>query len=344
MSKKLDKISPFPDNPIMIGYDNRLFSFDDALGYKFAKNQIIGESGFIGLNDKISELKKRKGRFLILNFGDSATSGWNSDKVYKGCPNPLAALFSYKTYSDLLKEKYGVDTINAGVPGYTTYQAKKYLGAILKKLSQNQIYVDYVTTYLGNNDCTFNGLEDKVRIDYKIDSESEIITRVSKDDYIENYNEIAKTVASYGANLIILLPASNYKWEPGLRSSYYPNERNEQLHKLTNQKVRALFEESNKAYQLGDYELALEKDLLLPRIKLDYKTSLKLFASEKGIIQIDSQNFVKSERDFVDYCHPNEQLNGRIAEAINSFLKSKNIGCPPNIFQENLPLDTYTLY
>lgn len=344
MNTKSNKISPFSDNPIMIGYDNRLFDFDYELGYVFPGNKLVDTNDFVSLDEKVAELKNRKGKFLVLNIGDSSTSGWNSNEVFKGCADPYAALFSYKTYSDFLKEKYDVDVINAGVPGHTSYQAKKYLGRILKKLSQNNIYVDYVTIYLGNNDCTYNGSEDKVRIDYKIPSKNEVLVRVSKDDFIENYKEAIKTIVAYGAQPIILLPASNYKWQPGLRSQKFPDELVQQYQKIHNSKIKKLFDEAERNYQFGDYKTAIEKDLLLPRIKNDYKKSLNDFAVGYYAPVINVQSYVKNENDFIDYCHPDEHLNGAIAKAINNKLKDKNNFCKSKPIELDLPLDTYSLY
>lgn len=326
----------------MVGYDNRLFDFDPELGYIFPNSQIVGKTGFVNFADKIVELKKRGGKYLVLNLGDSATSGWNSDKVYKGCPDPTAALFSYKTYSDILAEKFGADVINAGVPGYTTYQAKKQLAKILKNLAQENIFVDYITIYLGNNDCTYNGLEDKARIDYKAASGEEILARISEKDFRQNYDEILNIIAEYGAIPIVLIPASNYKWRPGLRSKKYPDELEQQRQEIGDEKIKRLFGEAETAYQSGDYELALEKDVLLPRIKKSYKSVLS--SLPQNILSVDTQNLVQDENDFVDYCHPGESMNERIAEAISRMLTKKNTAHAGKIIDQDLPADTYTLY
>lgn len=336
------KIGPFSDNPLMIGYDNRLFDFDTELGYAFPNGQIVGEKGFVDFTDKIAELKKRGDKYLVLNIGDSSTSGWNSDKVYKGCPDPVAALFSYKTYPDILADTFGVATINAGVPGYTTYQAKKQLAKILKTLAQESIYPDYITIYLGNNDCTYNGREDKARIDYKIASSAEILARVSEQDFRQNYDEILALAAEYGATPIVLVPASNYRWQPGLRSKQYPEELERQRQKIGDADINSLFGEAEAAYASGDYETALEKDVLLPRIKKAYKAALVSFSPDA--LSVDAQQFVQDEGDFVDYCHPNETTNQRIAGAISKLLTKKNMAHTAKVVEQDLPADTYTLY
>lgn len=342
MTDDSQKIGPFSDNPIMIGYDNRLFDFDSELGYVFPNNKIVDSKGFVDFASKITELKKRGGKYFVLNLGDSATSGWNSDKVYKDCPDPTAALFSYKTYSDILAEKFDVEVVNLGVPGYTTYQAKKQLAKILKILAQEKIYADYITIYLGNNDCTYNGLEDKARIDYKAISDSEILARVSEKDFSKTYDEILSIIAEYGATPIVLIPASNFKWQPGLRSKKYPEELERQRHEIGNGKIKKLFSEAETVYQSGDYETALEKDLLLPRIKKSYK--LTLSSLPQNILSIDTQSFIQSENDFVDYCHPGESVSERIAEAVSRMFTKKNTAYAGKIIEQDLPADTYTLY
>lgn len=346
MNNSKEKIGPFSDNPIMIGYDNRLFDFDAEFGYVFPNNQLVDEKGFIAFEDKIAALKKRDNKnFLVLNIGDSSVSGWNSDNVYKGCPDPTAALFSYKTYSDILENKYSVDVINAGVPGYTTYQAKKYTVTILKALARNEIFVDYVSTYLGNNDCAFNGLlEDKTRIDYKAVSQNEILTRVSEADFIRNYEELLGTIKDYGAMPVVLIPALNYRGRPGLRSKKYIEEFQRQIKEFFHEKVRSMFFEAERAYQSGNYELALEKDLLLPRIKNGYKKILESLISQQNTLFIDAHEFIKDENDFVDYCHPTEKVNEQIAKAISGLLKNKNTAYVRKIDVQDLPADTYTLY
>ncbi len=342
MGNDSPKIGPFSDNPVMIGYDNRLFDFDSELGYVFPNGQIVGKKSFVDFTNKIGELKKRGGEFLVLNLGDSATSGWHSDKVYKGCPDPTAALFSYKTYSDILEEKFDVDVINAGVPGYTTYQAKKQLTKILKLLAQESIYVDYITIYLGNNDCTYNGLEDTRRIDFKVGVRGKVLARVAEKDFRQNYDEILRVVGDYGATPIILIPGSHFKWQPGLRSKQYPDELEQQRQEIGDSTIKQLFNEAEVAYESGDYELALEKDLLLPRIKKFYKSAL--LSLSQNILSIDTQSLVQGENDFIDYCHPGERMSEKIAGAISRLLIKKNTAYAEKLVEQDLPADTYTLY
>ena len=93
----------FSHNPIMIGYDARVFKGHNELGFSFPKSRLVGQAGFLELREVIRQIKINSGYPVILNIGDSSTSGWNSERVYKDCSNPHAAFFTHKTYSDLLR-------------------------------------------------------------------------------------------------------------------------------------------------------------------------------------------------------------------------------------------------
>lgn len=324
----------------MLGYDTRLFAFDPELGYVFPKTHLVSRLGFTPLATTIHTLTRRIGPFLILNLGDSSTSGWNSDKVYSGCHDPTAALFTYPTYSDFLALKYKVDVINAGVPGYTTYQAHKYLSRLLKLLAQNKIYVDYVTIYLGNNDCTYNGPEDKARLDYKAPSTAEVFTRVTENDFRSHYDQLLTTSQEYGSTPIVLVPASNFEWPPGLRSKRYPAELRQRRHMIQHHRINDLLATAERAYHAHDYDTALENDFLLPRIKTPYKSILYSVSA----LAIDTQPFARDPTDFIDYCHPGARINERIADAIYHVLTTSNTAYMRTLTDAPVPSDTYSLY
>ena len=156
----------FSENPFMIGYDNRIFEGDETLGFRFPDGKLIPSKSFVPLEELVREV--RTGYPTFLNIGDSSTSGWDSNRTFRGNQDPTAPCFSYKTYSTLLEEQLFSNVFNAGVPGYTSNQGRKYLESLLKKLLRSRVKVDYVTIYLGNNDCTYNQHEDRVRLDAKI--------------------------------------------------------------------------------------------------------------------------------------------------------------------------------
>ena len=155
----------FSDNPFMMGYDNNIFEEDLELGFRFPKRKLVGSKGFVKLKDVIRSICS--GDKVVINIGDSSTTGWNSNKIYRGNKDPDAAFFTYKTYSQLLEEQSELVVVNAGVTGYTSLQGRKYLEILMKEFARKNISVDYVTIYLGNNDPVYNKYEDKVRLDRK---------------------------------------------------------------------------------------------------------------------------------------------------------------------------------
>ncbi|MBI5389779.1 SGNH/GDSL hydrolase family protein, partial [Candidatus Woesearchaeota archaeon] len=186
----------FSDNPLMIGYNNRIFEGDETLGFRFPDGKLITSQSFAPLEEIIRGV--RTGYPTFLNIGDSSTSGWNSNRTFKGNQDQNAPFFSYKTYSKLLEEQLFANVFNAGVPGYTSHQGKKSLHLLLKKIAKSGIKVDYVTIYLGNNDCTYNQCEDRVRLDAEIPSESSRGERVTVEDYKRNIREMIETCRAYG--------------------------------------------------------------------------------------------------------------------------------------------------
>ena len=118
--------NPFSHNPFMSGYqERRIFERDKNLGFRFLGGKLITRNDFSTL-EKIL-VNGTDNNCVVLNMGDSSTSGWNSDYAYEGQENPRAVFFTYKNYSDLLEEQSSCLVINAGVPGYSSFQGKKYL-------------------------------------------------------------------------------------------------------------------------------------------------------------------------------------------------------------------------
>src|SRR3989344_4395017 len=174
----------FSDNPFMIGYDNRIFERDEELGFRFPGGNLVGDRDFISLDSVRQEVKCRTGYPVILNIGDSSTSGWDANKLSKGSQEASAPFFTYSTYSDILRANpLFQNTINAGVPGYTSLQGRKYLERLLRQFAKTGLKVDTVTLYFGNNDGTYNKVEDKVRLDGKMESNDSRGERVSLEDF-----------------------------------------------------------------------------------------------------------------------------------------------------------------
>lgn len=338
----------FSDNPFMMGYDSRLYQADEELGFVFPQEQLVGAKKFVSLDSILRSIKKDDR--VILNLGDSSTSGWNSNKVYRGVKNPYAALFTHKTYSQILEEKYKVKAINAGVPGYSSLQGSKYVKRLLKRIAQRGIFVDAVTIYFGNNDSTYNQYEDKVRLDFKMPSNHHAL-RVNFEDFKKNICDIIETAKDYGAHPIVIMPVINYHWEPGIRSVHYKKEFHEALRTLKDSQVKKDLLRAIEYYHKGKLTQAAELDFVLPRIKKQYAAALTKVAKENHVPLIDIRKITprtSTSKYFADYCHPLEKVNKIFAEKIYGIIKKyprKKVSFP--IQSDNdftLPDDTYTLY
>ncbi|MDD5178554.1 MAG: GDSL-type esterase/lipase family protein [Candidatus Nanoarchaeia archaeon] len=345
------KEKAFSDNPVMMGYDNRIFERDLDLGFRFPEGKIITSNGFILLDEAIKRIKENTGYPVILNIGDSSTSGWDSNKVNE---NPNSPFFNYKTYSDLLREQLFANVINAGVPGYTSYQGRKYLEVLLKKIAEENVNTDYVTIYFGNNDCTYNQIEDKVRLDHKKPSFGSLGERVTAEDCKENLRDMIETTLEYGAKPVLIAPVIRYDWEPGIRADQHREESLEILKKLNGSQLAKEIEMARELYEQGRYKQACEADRILPRLKKDYREAILQTARETktDLIDVQKQIPVTNSSYFADYCHPLEPVNQMIVDEFSKIRerdvfhkpfsekvknlfgksKTKNIGAPPDIY------------
>lgn len=318
MAKNNLSFGPFSDNPFMMGYDNRIYRRDHSLGFAFPGRRLITPTGFKPLQKIIQDI--RFGDRVVLHMGDSSTSGWNSNNVHAGNKNPHAPFFTYKTYAQLIKEQSAVMSVNAGVPGYSSLQGKKYLEQLLQAFAGEGRDVSWVTLYFGNNDATYNNIEDKVRLERKRATPNNDGSRVSIGDYRRNLRDMVETARDYGAEPVFIMPVVRYDWQPGLRSLSYADEFEEALEKLArlNKKVKQDLERARVEFEAGNYEAALALDRVLPRIKLLYQEALQDITHEMHVPLINVQAAIPRTDNgayFVDYCHPLEPTNQLIADA-----------------------------
>lgn len=333
IEKKLQEdksTSGFSHNPFMIGYDCDLFEYDKDLGFKFPEGRMIGKDDFVSMEQVIGDIKS-SGKKVILNLGDSSTSGWNSNNIAKNNKNSKP-FFTYRTYSDILAEKSDFYVINAGVPGYTSLQGRLYLGKLLATLENAGIKADYVTVYFGNNDSTWNVLEDRYKINdgepksYAYGVFKDLLNktkRVSKEHLKTNIEEIIKIAKAHGARPIIIVPPVRLDWKPGLRAEMHENEFEGSLEKVP-APIKEELLHAREAYKKGDFSAAYELDVVIPRIKPSYIRILKEISKENGATVVEAQEQIddsKSSAYFVDYCHPTEKLNEIIVEKILSEIR-----------------------
>lgn len=134
---------------------------DKNLFWRLDKNLAdVNSHGFRG-DEFPEDYKKRK---IVLILGDSTVYGWgvSSDKTFSS--------LLQKKFDQKFSEQYLV--INAGVPGYSSYQALKYFEEISDKFQPN-----VVITYVGANDCWNEG---------NFDRDSERFQNVEKFDWMHN--------------------------------------------------------------------------------------------------------------------------------------------------------------
>lgn len=339
-------------NPIIAAQAHESpFVPDPFLGHTMPPGKdFIGEKEYIDLEELIDNIKsKKKQKQIILNIGDSSTSGWDSNivtqnrkRIEQGLPL-LPAFFQYKTYSDYLREIVGHEflVINAGVPAHTSLQGSRRLKLLLKRFKKEKISIKYVTAYYGNNDSVWDhNRQDNEWVGQKKTKKASrnknesIITRVSVSDYKKNMNEIISTCRNFNTNVLIIKPLTPLYWKPGTRvlnenlpRNNYPG--SAKIYPLLDEAL-ILWEKALKhdysELKLTILQLVQEKDYIVPRIKKDHLTILNKLVQEKNIsyIDIELDRSVDDIRYFIDYCHPIANANKLIANNIYEVISGRN--------------------
>lgn len=188
----------------------------------------VNSHGFRGR--KIEPNKRR-----ILFLGNSTTFGWKM---------PEALTFPSLVEQYLNNRENGSESwqsINAGVPGYSSHQVMLLAEEILKKLQ-----VEYVVVCIGNNDAwpaeqsdaqiyeanrwkshiqvvLFHSkvllwlrdiIQPAVPLQFTENLSPGSIPRVNKQDYISNINQLLSVARRHGAKIIVLSPPVNLLYPP----------------------------------------------------------------------------------------------------------------------------------
>lgn len=310
---------------------------------------------------------------VVLNIGDSSTSGWDSDVVTENRTRveqnlPLkSAFFNYKTYSDYLRELLGeeYEVINAGVPAHTSYQGLERLKGLVAEFKKNGVHIDFVTIYYGNNDCVWEVNREDIdwiqKKDSKIKTENHVITRTNAENYEKHMKELVNFCLEQNIKPILIKPLIPLYWKPGTRVK---NEELPRREGLGSELVYELLDEATELWEIALkhpasilkvklLEEAKEKDFVVPRIKKRFIHKLKKVSETTGapLVNIELDYMVDDGKHFVDYCHPVGEPNYLIAKELKRVINNYEIKktkiekkLKESEEQSDIPTDHYTLY
>lgn len=349
-------VGPFAYNEIIAKQtqDVTLFEPDAELGHRLKGEAFVNAygPGLVTLDD-IANDARRAGRRVVLNVGDSSTSGWNSNVVVANAErrarglSPESPLGTYRTYSDILAADSRLYVINAGVPGYTSLQLAGYLQRLFRVFHDADIHIDWTTIYVGNNDCTWNGnWEDK----YLLPNGPSLRTpglwwhaldrwvvraRVGLADFRVNLERAIDACRAHGAIPIIIEPVVPLYWPPGLRARGLERDLCSalaisadgpkaiaNLREATSRFAAAV--SGQPAMARAELEFARELDAIVPRIKEPYREALRDLSGREGvyIVRLQEKLPIQDQAYFIDYCHPTEPANALIANALLEVIAS----------------------
>jgi len=239
-----------------------VFLRDKMLFWKLKPNQTVKSKFFQGHSYRINsaglrdnEISKEKNKPRIIALGNSCTFGWGveSDLIYA---SRLEQIFEYH-----------YEIINAGVPGYSSFQGQVFFESELLNLNP-----DYVLILFGWNDhwAAANGISDTDQqlpsefiiniqnifsnfhlyrvikkallssIESDIDSlfdREDLIYRVSVTDFELNIKSICRAAQNNHAVPVLItapIPSLENYYPPGSRSGLH------RFHKLYNQTIRKI--------------------------------------------------------------------------------------------------------
>lgn len=350
---------PFAHNPIIKKQADQvdLFERDAKLGHRLKGGSFVGvySPGLVFLK-QIIEDPRRKGRIVVLNLGDSSTSGWDSDVIEENAERlkrgkKLRSPFQgYKTYSDILAEDSRLYVINAGVPGFSSLQGARYLRRLLDEFKRVGVHVDVVTVYFGNNDSAWNGnIKDRYQLPESglqlhllrvVDQAAwwfRVVTRVTASEYAGHIREIIGVCREAGVHVIPLEPVVQRVWQPGLRTRVRKDEVEKLLTGLRGTEVKnllvhaqELFSQGMRALSAGEIdrarqllEQAREEDYIVPRIKEGHMRALHEVADREGVTLVSVKEKVplNDSAFFRDYCHPVDPANRLFADALMAIIR-----------------------
>jgi hypothetical protein len=310
----------------------------------------LEEDGFSAYTETVERVRS-SGKKVILSIGESSTSGWdttitpvNRERKSKGLL-PISAFFRYRNFTDILRDLLSNDyeVLNAGVPGHSVLSGVRRLKMLRSLFERDGVKVDYTVVHYGNNDCLWEGnFHDSHHLSIRPNSparferfrrlfrpvrKDKLVLRTTAREFGSYYRRLIGMAKNFGARAIIVQPEVPIYWKPGSRYVDYDFD-----YMATLPGAKFALTELDKAKELWASVIdapyspekiatlteAVEHDFLIPRIKRSWLAELQAAArdTETPLVQTPVPRDEDEKVYFVDYCHPREIINTRIAEQI----------------------------
>ena len=311
-------------------------------------------NGFKTYQQMVEKIRANRKR-VILSVGESSTSGWDTSitAVNRGRKAegllPISAFFRYKNFTDMVRDKVGdeFEVVNAGIPGHTALAGIRRLQMLYKQFSKDGIDISYVLIHFGNNDGLWEGnLQDKKHLCLHPNSPAVVekfrnwrnkraagrmVLRSTVSDFGRYFLQMINFSGEIGAPPIIVQPEIPIYWKPGSRFADFNFEQMAAkpgaefaLAKLAEALSlwESVIDQPYSEQKIRVLEEAAELDFLLPRIKRGYLQELQRVAnaSKTPLILTPIPRDEDESKFFIDYCHPREIINERIASMIVSHI------------------------
>lgn len=273
---------------------------------------------------------------LILHLGDSSTWGWGLADQREAYPGQLQQFLPAGVYS-----------VNLGVPSYSSLQGMWLLSQMLDRYGQR---IAAVTLYFGNNDGTWNGVNDEERLAALAEPRPwwanipmvHVVRvliaqreqfhytgpRVSPKDYGRNLQTMVERCRVARIPVVAIVPPTPLSWPPGSRTP-----KDHLASRPINGWLRYELTYAVDCYREG-FDLirnydgaherllqeAIEHDWAVPRMRFWWRQHLYALRDELRVPLIElAEPRLEVEYGyfwFEDYCHPGASMHGQLAAEI----------------------------